>query len=290
MQGDPRENRDYRNNPSLLIQFRDEEGVVRNVAIDVGKTFRETALRWMPFHNIRSLDAVVLTHHHMDAVAGLDDLRGFQKVQRRSLDPAVLPVRVPMSVFMSQECYDQVSSQFPWLFPQSVTFANTIKKRETVPRDVASLDVALIKDFEPFNAKGLTLVPLPVWHGDDLISLGFAFSVANTNVVYLSDISRMKPETLDFIQKKLPPTDIFICDTLLNQGKHPVHFCLDQAMDLARKIGAKQTYLVGMNCDSFPGHDEMNARLAKEAGISIAFAHDGQVIALSSNDLRNQLR
>ena len=64
IQGDPRTNKDYRNNPSLLISHM-ETGKRQNVVIDVGKTFRETALRWMPHHNIRSLDAVILTHHHM---------------------------------------------------------------------------------------------------------------------------------------------------------------------------------------------------------------------------------
>ena len=61
-------------NPSLLISHRNndddqtfgtfgEEPVpVRNVIIDCGKTFRETALRWMPANGIRSIDAIVLTH------------------------------------------------------------------------------------------------------------------------------------------------------------------------------------------------------------------------------------
>lgn len=63
--GDPKHNKDYRNNPCLLISHCDQGGAVRNVVFDVGKTFREAALRWMPEHNIRSLDAVILTHHHM---------------------------------------------------------------------------------------------------------------------------------------------------------------------------------------------------------------------------------
>ena len=34
-----------------------------------------SALTWFPFHNIQSLDGVVLTHFHFDALGGLDDLR-----------------------------------------------------------------------------------------------------------------------------------------------------------------------------------------------------------------------
>lgn len=81
--GDPRNNKNYRNNPSLLIShtnndddqsfgtYGEDDVPIRNVIIDCGKTFRETAIRWMPPNGIRSLDAVVLTHEHMDACAGL---------------------------------------------------------------------------------------------------------------------------------------------------------------------------------------------------------------------------
>ena len=45
--GDPKTNRDYRNNPCLLIHLYDERSKkYMNVLIDVGKTFRETSLRY----------------------------------------------------------------------------------------------------------------------------------------------------------------------------------------------------------------------------------------------------
>jgi phosphoribosyl 1,2-cyclic phosphodiesterase len=286
IQGDPRTNKDYRNNPSLLIQFQDDNNKTRNIVIDVGKTFRETALRWMPPHQVQSLDAVILTHHHMDAVAGLDDLRGFQSFSRPV--PEAPPVRTPMHIYLSQECFDQVSRQFPWLFPKSAPppvtkdeHGNTI----VVKRDVAALDVTIIDDYQPFDAMGLKVIPLPVWHGEDLICMGYAFTLRSsggktTNVVYLSDISRMKDETLEYIQTKLPPTDIFVVDTLLEDRVHPVHFSLKQASDLAIQIGAKKTYLVGMSCDAFVPHDEMNAKLEARSDLDIRLAHDGLVLDL----------
>lgn len=66
-QGDPKKNRNYRNNPSLLISFF-RDGRRYNVVIDVGKTFREGAIRWMPQNGVHSIDAIVLTHEHFDAV------------------------------------------------------------------------------------------------------------------------------------------------------------------------------------------------------------------------------
>ena len=281
IQGDPKQNKDYRNNPSLLISHY-ERGQCKNIIIDVGKTFREAALRWIPEHGIESLDAVLLTHHHMDAVAGLDDVRGFQRF--RGLDRDEPPTRIPIHVFLSQECLDQVSSQFPWLFPKTTKTPVTKEGAPIVKRDVAALEVNVIDNFQPFHAAGLEIVPLPVWHGSDLISLAFSFSIRGengkvTNVIYISDVSQMVPETMEYIQTKLPPTDVLIVDCLLPEFEHPVHFSLKQAVQLSNEIKAKQTYLVGMSCDAFPPHDVMNEKLAKEYG-TIQFAQDGQVLYL----------
>ena len=63
-----------------MIQYPDEQGATKHVIIDTGKTFREGALRWLPRLGISSIDAIVLTHHYMDAAAGIDDVRGFQRL------------------------------------------------------------------------------------------------------------------------------------------------------------------------------------------------------------------
>jgi hypothetical protein len=41
-----------------------------------------------------------------------------------------------------------------------------------------------------------------------------------------------------------------------------------------------QQYLLGMNCDSFLPHDEMNEKLRKDYG-NVQFAHDGLELDLS---------
>jgi hypothetical protein len=42
-------------------------------------------------------------------------------------------------------------------------------------------------------------------------------------------------------------------------------------------IGPRRTYIVGINCDSFPPHDAANQKLSEEYG-SVQLAHDGLVI------------
>ena len=48
----------------------------RTILIDCGKTFREQAIEFFPKKGLRKIDALILTHHHADAIDGLDDLRG----------------------------------------------------------------------------------------------------------------------------------------------------------------------------------------------------------------------
>jgi phosphoribosyl 1,2-cyclic phosphodiesterase len=288
--GNPVENKDYRNNPSLVISIVDKDSSARkNVIIDVGKTFREGALRWLPMNTIRSIDAIVLTHEHMDAAAGLDDVRGFQKYQYDSTTKKLQ--QQPMPLFLSDICLPRLQNQFPWLLPKPKPddYNEPIRESQDQPRKVsrhvASFDVTVFQPFRPFSpVPGLSIIPLPVMHGEDLVSYGFAFTIGGTmNVVYLSDISRMLPETLAFIQTQLPhPIHILVLDALLVDSKNPVHYCLPQSVELIQQLQPLQTYLVGMNCDSFGPHDAMNEKLRQEYG-NVQLAHDGLVIYAPPN-------
>jgi phosphoribosyl 1,2-cyclic phosphodiesterase len=304
--GDPRTNRNYRNNPSLVISHINEDDQLndgaseaienqkkpkkdlRNVIIDVGKTFRETAIRWMPLHGIYSVDGVVLTHEHADAMLGLDDLRGFQmstpivtKFGHVSKAANAIPIH------LSGKCFDRVKEQFPYLVPKNIEETTNKENEEKVVRHVASLEFNVVTHFKPFIVSGLRMIPLPVIHGEDFICNGYAFSVKNnheqeekmTHVVYLSDLSRMPNDTLQFICNELPPTDILVIDSLSYSTPHQVHFSLDQAMNLAKIIGAKKTYIVGINCDDFPDHYEANRRI-KARDPSVELAYDGLAIEL----------
>ena len=270
----------------------------KNILIDAGQTFREGGLRWFPEHGIATLDAIILTHHHMDAAGGLDDVRGFQKVKSLGTSFGKPPQMVPMPVHLSQDCLDDVSDRFPWLFPDhhqksssslpdnnnnktgAFYSSGNVAGTPTVERHVASFDVQVFESYQPMNVQGLKIIPLPVWHGDDLISHGFAFQIQGTNVVYISDISRMVPKTMDYIMTKLPPTDILIVDSLLPEKPHAVHYSATQAIALSQEMKAKQTYLIGMNCDAFRLHEEVNHDLRKRYGGKILLAYDGQTIDL----------
>jgi phosphoribosyl 1,2-cyclic phosphodiesterase len=305
MQGDPRHNPNYRGNPSLLIQFtppsssssstttttttsnddNDSVSHVKNVVIDAGKTFREHSLRWFPHYKVYTLDGVILTHEHADATFGLDELRGYQRFRHDNTynptQPGARAIPIPMPLYLSQPCLDDIRTRMPWFFPQAPV-ATTDPNDPMVPevkRYTSSFDVHIMKHFEPITvADGLVVTPLPVMHGEDLVSLGFAVTVHTTHIVYLSDISRMLPETLAYLQEHMPLIDILIVDTLLYDRPSPVHFQWKDAWELIQQLQPKQSYLVGMNCDAFPPHDEMNDYLHENYSDRVHFAHDGLAI------------
>ena len=180
-----------------------------------------------------------------------------------------------MNVFLSQPCLDVLRRVLPWVFPPPHPVVQDPTK-PVVERFVSNVNVNVFESFEALNVEGLKVITLPVMHGEDLVSYGFAFTVGKTNIVYLSDISRMLPETLNYIQNQLPPTDILVVDALHATGKHPVHFSLEQTVECVQQIKPKRTYIVGISCDSFPPHDEMNQQLEAQYGKNvIQFAHDG---------------
>ncbi len=220
--GDPRHNKNYRGNPSLMIVHRNSDeadgefdenisdkkkSCLRTVVIDVGKTFTENALRWMPEHGLTTIDAVVLSHEHMDAIAGLDDLRGFQMLPKRD-SMTGFPDQSPLSVFASNTCLKMLESQFFYLFPKKKTNekmgcckeepilsagATNTPDGKTIQRHVSKLDFRVVESFVPFVAAGLRMIPLPVMHGEDLVCNGYAFTLdaksskgKSMNVVYVS--------------------------------------------------------------------------------------------------------
>ena len=69
--------RDKRLRTSLMVES-DETRVV----IDTGPDFRQQMLR----EEIGSLDAVVFTHEHKDHIAGLDDVRAFNYLQKKPMN------------------------------------------------------------------------------------------------------------------------------------------------------------------------------------------------------------
>ena len=229
----------------------------------------------------------LLTTESLYTIAGLDDLRGFQLLPMK--DPVTgFPRQKPLSVFLSQTNLDILKRQFFYLFPKTEAAAGESQspsKGVSVKRHVSKLDFHVVESFKPFIAAGLRMIPLPVMHGEDLICNGYAFSLddakgkqSSLNVVYLSDISRLLPETEKFIKEDLPPIDILVIDALSLNSINSTHNNFEQSLKIVRRLNPKKTFIVGMSCDHFLPHDDMNRELASGLDVSVQLAHDGLVI------------
>ena len=110
--------RNRRGNVSILVRYWHPDGRARHIMVDAGKTMREQCLRVLPRHNVRSLDALLLTHAHADAIHGLDDLRDFQEqaIPGKSAPLAVswLP---PLPVYATPTTFKEIERRFGYLVP-----------------------------------------------------------------------------------------------------------------------------------------------------------------------------
>ncbi|XP_057507104.1 putative hydrolase C777.06c isoform X1 [Actinidia eriantha] len=260
----PERNPNYRCNTSLLIDYCWRDGGHSYILIDVGKTFREQVLRWFTVHKIPRVDSIVLTHEHADAVLGLDDIRAVQPYSPTN-DIA------PTAIYLAQEAMDSVGVKFPYLVQKK------LKEGQEVRR-VAQLDWKIIENDckKPFVASGLELVPLPVMHGEDYVSLGFLFG-SKCKVAYISDVSRILPTTEQYISKSSgQQLDLLILDTLYKKGSHNTHFCFPQTLEAVKRLCPRRALLIGMTHE-FDHHkdNEFLREWSIREGIPVQLAHDG---------------
>jgi phosphoribosyl 1,2-cyclic phosphodiesterase len=251
------------------------------VLIDCGKTIRESTMRFFPQLGVETIDAVVLTHGHADAIMGLDDLRDIQDLAKSggmskgTGDPALSPMPVHLNEATMTDC----QRCFPYLIQ---------KPDKDIARRVASIEWTVFpgyfQPFRPVADLNLVFIPVPLIHGGDYVNAGFVivgdFEKSST-IVYFGDVSHVPENTMTFVQS-LPRIDVLIVDSLLKDVPHSSHFSLNQATNLARKLRPKVTRCVGMTC-SLGLHETVDADLAKllaEEGLDIRLGFDGQRLPL----------
>ena len=117
----------------------------------------------------------------------------------------------------------------------------------------------------PFEIAGVTWAPIPLMHGSMPI-LGFRIG----NLAYCTDVSFI-PETSFPLLEGL---DVLVLDALQHK-KHITHFSVEQAIEAAQRIGAKQTLFTHIGHTL--AHDATNRALPP----NIRLAYDGEVAVAS---------
>ena len=203
------------------------------VVIDASVDFRTQMLR----QDVRSLDAVVLTHAHVDHILGLDDIYPFN-----------IHSGIHMPVYASPETLNEVRQTFRHCFPRGSTpdFLLWISTPWTVL----------------FESGGFTSSRFLFFTGG-LPILGYRIG----SFAFITDVSEIPEESFE----KLQGVKYLGSWNALRERPHYSHFSLGEAVEAAQRIGATQTYLIHM-C-----HDLEHQSTNRELPDSVALAYDGLV-------------
>jgi len=194
-------------------------------------------------NGIHRVDAVLFTHHHADHVVGLDDLRRFNELQQE-----------PVPCYANERTAEALKRMFAYAF----------EDRPGYPSAKPRLQLELIRG--PFEACGVPIVPIRLLHGT-LPVLGFRFG----RFAYCTDVSAIPPDS----RALLEDLDVLVLDAL-RRRPHPTHFNLDQAVEAARAIGARQTFFTHI------AHELPHASTNADLPDGMALGYDGQVIEVAA--------
>jgi phosphoribosyl 1,2-cyclic phosphate phosphodiesterase len=223
--------RDRRLRPSIFIEVPDRARILVDTAIDL----RQQAL----MNGITRVDAVLFTHSHADHILGLDDLRGFNRLQGS-----------PIPAYADHATWEQIRRQFSYVFEGPLQMGGGVPQITT--NEIKGT----------FFIRGIKIVPVPLWHGK-LPILGFRLG----NFAYLTDCNRIPDESFALVEG----VDILVLDALRDEP-HETHFTLGEAVAVVTQIAPQRAYFTHMTHD-LP-HAKTNARLPD----GVELAYDGLVL------------
>ncbi|NLM01491.1 MAG: MBL fold metallo-hydrolase [Treponema sp.] len=239
------------------------------ILIDCGPEFRIQAIR----ENISKIDAVFLTHSHADHIAGLDDLRSFANTKQHLS---------PMQIFSLPITLTNIKKRFDYLFMQTQIGGGklncTLHNIENYTKE------------KPVKFGNLKITGVPMKHGN-LDTCGYLFrenvcieqnktsnKISYKSLAYLTDCNYLSETSIDLVKN----VDILIIDSL-REMPHETHFCFNETYTVAKKIGAKKTYVTHLTHNLT--HDEVNEYFINlsnkdKSNLVIKAAFDGQRLFL----------
>jgi phosphoribosyl 1,2-cyclic phosphate phosphodiesterase len=179
----------------------------RYILIDTTPDLRLQLLR----NPIPRLDCILFTHSHADHMMGLDDVRPFNFFHRR-----------PVVAYAGEKTAKAIRRAFSYIW-------------ETGQVGGGKPQVELKVFDGPFVHEGIEIVPIPVRHGDWTV---YGFRIGP--FAYITDTNGIPDESLELLRG----IDTLALDGLRPERHHPTHFTIPEAVEQARLVGARKTYLI----------------------------------------------
>ena len=223
--------RDKRLRVSVLIEHQDKK-----VLVDTSIDFRQQALR----AGIRHLDAVLITHCHVDHVFGLDDIRP-------------LNFRYgAMGVYANNVAWTDLRRIFKYIF-EPTHFGGGLP--QLIPHTVESLAPFCI-------GEDLEITPIEVIHGE-LPVIAYRFN----DFAYATDLKVIPPSSMNALRD----LDVLVLDCVRIKP-HSTHLCLEEALALIEDLKPKRAFLTHLN------HDILHARDTALMPENVHFGYDQLVV------------
>lgn len=260
--------RDQRLRCAASVQFVDQGGRPRGILLDAGPDLRQQVLRF----GVRRCDAILFTHNHVDHVFGLDETRRFNALQRG-----------PIEVYADDHTMDSLERVYEHIFSRDQN-VNDSFVATLLPRRITRQEIAA---GTPLDLFGMRAAPIPLLHGR-LPVLGYrlepgpelaaALGSPQTDpearvpeppfpLAYCTDVSAVPAESWP----RLAGLRTLVLDALRHRH-HPTHLTLDQAIAVARRVGAERTYFIHMS------HDLAHEATSSDLPEGMHLAYDGLVL------------
>lgn len=208
----------------------------KKILIDTSIDFRQQALR----AGINYLDAVMLTHCHVDHVFGLDDIRPLNFRHGA------------MGVYANEIAWKDLKRIFKYIF-EPTHFGGGLP--QLVPHTVEPLSTFYI-------GKNIEVTPIEVIHGK-LPVIAYRFN----DFAYATDLKVIPESSMDALRN----LDVLVLDCVRIKP-HPTHLCLEEALAYIEDLKPKKAYLTHMN------HDFLHERDSKRLPDNVQFAFDELVV------------
>ena len=166
-----------------------------------------------------------------------------------------------MPLYCNEEVEQRIRKSFDYAF---------IDREPTHPGAVPQLELCGI-DTRPFHVLGVGFVPIPMKHGPRFDVFGFRIG----DFAYCTDTNEIPEASM----KLLEGLNTLVIGAL-REKKHPTHFNVDEAIEVAQNLRPTRTLLTHLSHDL--DHAATSARLP--AGIELAYDGLRVPITLSASD------